>query len=68
MEVMVMVGMYAGRIRDIHPFYAKGMIERGEALDPNAPISEVEPAAPVAEVPAKATEQAPKPRRERRTA
>ncbi len=49
MEIMMMIGRYAGEIRDVHPFYARELVSRGEALDPNAPIVDVEtPTAPVA--------------------
>jgi len=40
MEVLMMIGSYAGEIRDVRPCHAHGLIERGEATDPNAPIAE----------------------------
>jgi hypothetical protein len=36
MEVMVMIGAFAGQIRDIRSDCARGMIERGEAIDARA--------------------------------
>ena len=47
MEVMVMIGAFAGQIRDIRPDMAAGMIERGEAID-----ARVLSAPPIANAPA----------------
>jgi hypothetical protein len=38
MEILMMIGRYAGEIRDVRPHHAHGLIERGEAIDPNSPI------------------------------
>lgn len=46
----MMTGRYAGEIRDIRPVYARGLVDRGEAVDVNAPIREVVPEAPAAVV------------------
>jgi len=40
MEILMMIGSYAGEIRDVRPHHAHGLIERGEAIDPNAPLAE----------------------------
>jgi hypothetical protein len=51
MQVLMKIGLYAGQVRDVRAINARGLIERGEATDPNQPIvSEVDPATPVAEV------------------
>jgi len=39
MEILMMIGSYAGEIRDVRPDCAHGLIERGEAIDPNIPVS-----------------------------
>jgi hypothetical protein len=62
MEVMMMIGSYAGEIRDVRPHHALGLIERGEAIDPNAPIhAEVEATTPAAAVEAPKTAKPAKP-------
>ena len=53
MEVLLMVGSYAGQIRDVKPFYARQMIADGRALDPNREITVPEIKAPSVAVPPK---------------
>ena len=35
----MMIGPYAGEIRDVKAIYAREMIQDGRALDPNAPLA-----------------------------
>jgi hypothetical protein len=53
MIVRMLIGRYAGEIRDIAPGAARAMLEAGRAEDPYAPALEPEPEAEAAAAPAR---------------